>query len=54
MSVKESETILVATVRSPRRGPSYTTATKAECLGHSHAGSLVVGSVSVRPDEPYK
>ena len=43
---------LLTTVRSPIRGPSYTNVTRAECLGQSHVGSLIVDSVSANPYKP--
>ena len=48
----ESETVSSHTIRSPIRRPRYTTITYAEGLGHTHPGSLIVGSVSVSPYKP--
>lgn len=49
---KESETVLMPSVRSPTRETKYTTITYEESLGQIYADSLVAGSVSLSPCEP--
>jgi hypothetical protein len=48
----ELETAPALTVRNPTRRSIYTTVTNAEGLGKSHAGFLVVSTVSRSPYEP--